>query len=130
MGKIKDQYVAIAKLEEFQQQKMSSPSKTDFPSTLFLTWPTSKFGRFYNTPFCLGILYQLSLFWISVAVVTSIKDAYAEEFKIKKCIAENVAHSDTRQMLDFHKISWVHQVCLTANVKLELESLLVETGQR
>ena len=65
-----------------------------------------------------------------VAVVSSIKEAYTEELQVKKCIAENVAHCQDRQMLDFHKISWVHQVCVTSAIKLQLESLLVETGQR
>jgi hypothetical protein len=49
---------------------------------------------------------------------------------MKKCIAENVAHCQKKQMLDLHKIAWVHQVYVTPDVKLHLEALLVETGQR
>ena len=45
MEKIRDQYTALGKLEEFQQQRMSSPNDEDIHATLFLTWPTSKFGN-------------------------------------------------------------------------------------
>lgn len=108
MDKIRDQYVALEKLEEFHQQKVGSTSKNNSISALFLTWPTTKF----------------------VTVVTSVREAFAEELQLKKSIAENVAHCQERQMLDFHKIAWVHQVCVTPDIKLQLESLLVETGQR
>ncbi|XP_046440900.1 cyclin-dependent kinase 2-interacting protein-like [Daphnia pulex] len=107
LEKIRDQYVALEKLGELQQ-KMGSSTSDSSTFVLFLTWSTSKF----------------------VAVVTLIKDAFAKELQVKKCIAENVAHCQQKQMLDLHKISWVHQVYVTPDVKLQLESLLVETGQR
>ena len=45
MTKVKDQYSALNKLEEFQQAKQSLNSQEN-PSLLFLTWPTIKFGIF------------------------------------------------------------------------------------
>lgn len=53
-----------------------------------------------------------------------------EEFQLKKSIAENIAHCEKKQLLDFYNISWIHQVYVSHAVKLQLESLLVETGQR
>lgn len=136
MGKIKDQFVAIEKLAEFQQQRAPS-NASDPPSTLFFTWKASRFGipllYLHFTLFTCDLVQLIRLFYkflFPVKVATTINDAFHEEFKIKKCIAENIAHCEDRQMLDFHKIAWVHQACLTPDVKLQLESLLVETGQR
>ena len=69
-------------------------------------------------------------FFLLGLVVTAIKNAYAEELKVKKCIAEKVAHSPDRETINFHKIAWVYQIHLTPSIKMKLESLLVETGQR
>ncbi|XP_045034005.1 cyclin-dependent kinase 2-interacting protein [Daphnia magna] len=107
MEKIQDQYKALEKLGELHK-KIGSNITSDFTPLMFLTWPNSKF----------------------VLVVTAIKDAFNEELQLKKCIAENVAHCQQKQMLDLHKIAWVHQVYVTSATKLQLESLLVETGQR
>ncbi|XP_057377259.1 cyclin-dependent kinase 2-interacting protein-like [Daphnia carinata] len=107
MEKIQDQYTALEKLGELQK-KIGSNITRDSTPLMFLTWPNSKF----------------------VVVVTAIKDAFDKELQLKKCIAENVAHCQQKQMLDLHKIAWVHQVYVTSTTKLQLEALLVETGQR
>ncbi len=134
MDKIRDQYVALEKLEEFHQQKVGSTSKNNSISALFLTWPTTKFGTNFLLnlkTLIFAILFDLRIIkFFLVTVVTSVREAFAEELQLKKSIAENVAHCQERQMLDFHKIAWVHQVCVTPDIKLQLESLLVETGQR
>ena len=62
--------------------------------------------------------------------MSSISSAYTEETKIKKCIAENIAHCDHRETINLHKIAWVHEVCLLPAIKLQLESLLKETGHQ
>lgn len=48
MEKVKDQYLALAKLEEFQQAKQLTNSQEN-PPPVFLTWPTLKFGTLHET---------------------------------------------------------------------------------
>ncbi len=128
LEKIRDQYVALEKLGELQQ-KMASSTSDSSTFVLFLTWSTSKFGNHYSFSTYITMLI-FCCYECIVAVVTLIKDAFAKELQVKKCIAENVAHCQQKQMLDLHKIAWVHQVYVTPDFKLQLESLLVETGQR
>jgi len=99
MGKIRDQLTALAKLEDFQKKG------TDVQTILFNSLPTSDFSK----------------------IVEEIKNAYTEELKIKKCIAENVAHSLTRDEINFHGIAWSYQTSITSVIKCKLESLLIET---
>lgn len=127
MEKIQDQYKALEKLGELHK-KIGSNITSDFTPLMFLTWPNSKFGnKRFSTHYGDE---QGNNFYRLVLVVTAIKDAFNEELQLKKCIAENVAHCQQKQMLDLHKIAWVHQVYVTSATKLQLESLLVETGQR
>jgi len=101
MGKIQDQYIALARLEDFQRKG------TDVPTILFNSIPTPEFSR----------------------IVEEIKNAYTEELKIKRCIAENVAHCSTREEINFYGVGWSYQTSITAIIKRKFESLLIETDQ-
>jgi len=124
MGKIRDQYTAVGKLEGYQQP---STEEGQLPHLMFLTWPALRFGN--NLNFNNRIKHS-KMYRFTEKVVTDIKNAYEDELKVKKCIGENVAHCTDRETLNFHKISWVYQVNLSPTIKLQLESLLAETGQR
>ena len=65
MEKIRDQYVALEKLEEFHQQKMGSTLNDSTSAVLFLTWPASQFGNNFDllcfAHFCLSLNYIFAL---------------------------------------------------------------------
>ena len=62
-------------------------------------------------------------------IVEEIKNAYTEELKIKRCIAENVAHCSTREEINFYGVGWSYQTSITAIIKRKFESLLIETDR-
>jgi len=99
IGKTQDQYVALTKLEDFQRKG------TDVAPILFNTCPTARFSE----------------------IVEEIKESYTEELKIKKCTAENVAHCEQREEINFCSIAWIHQNSVTPSTKSKLESFFIET---
>jgi len=102
MERIKDQMVAVAKLDQYQQQR----ANVSDPLPLFITWPADRFGQ----------------------VVDEIREAYDKELRLKRCVAENVAHCNDRETINLHKIAWVYQIYLPASVRFNVESLLAETS--
>ena len=55
---------------------------------------------------------------------------YKAELSVKEIIAQNVAHSPSRDILMFYSAAWLHQVYIPDRATLLLESMLTETGHR
>jgi len=66
--------------------------------------------------------------FFSGQVVDEIREAYDKELRLKRCVAENVAHCNDRETINLHKIAWVYQIYLPASVRFNVESLLAETS--
>ncbi|XP_018567174.1 cyclin-dependent kinase 2-interacting protein-like [Anoplophora glabripennis] len=62
--------------------------------------------------------------------VIDIANAYIAEFKLKKLVLENIAHSKNKHEAMFYAACWAHQTRITSSINVTLEALLVETGFR
>ncbi|KAK6180945.1 hypothetical protein SNE40_008906 [Patella caerulea] len=60
--------------------------------------------------------------------VSEICEMFEKELKLKKCLIENIAHSDTRKLLMFYSAAWIHQPYISTQLDFLVDSLLLETG--
>ncbi|KAK4885949.1 hypothetical protein RN001_002220 [Aquatica leii] len=65
-----------------------------------------------------------------VELVEAIAEAYKAEFKVKKFVLENIAHSRNKNEIMFYAVCWTHQQNINSEINLKLEMLLTETGHR
>ncbi|KAK7488625.1 hypothetical protein BaRGS_00020078 [Batillaria attramentaria] len=65
---------------------------------------------------------------VQLATFDGLHKMYAKELSLKKQIAQNIAHSSSRELLTFYSVAWLHEPYI--NSQLPLESLLLETGHR
>ncbi|XP_016021487.2 cyclin-dependent kinase 2-interacting protein isoform X2 [Rousettus aegyptiacus] len=75
---------------------------------LFHTWPTAHF-------------YEVS---------RQLSDMYGKELRLKRAIAEELAHSTDHDLTLNYLSLWLHQPYVDGDSKLLLESMLLETGHR
>ncbi|XP_071080068.1 cyclin-dependent kinase 2-interacting protein-like [Haliotis cracherodii] len=57
-------------------------------------------------------------------------EMYLSELKLKKSIAENVAHAESRQIMMFYSAAWIHQPYVEDSAQMLMESLITETGHK
>ncbi|XP_012579826.1 PREDICTED: cyclin-dependent kinase 2-interacting protein [Condylura cristata] len=75
---------------------------------LFHTWPTAHF-------------YEVS---------RRLSDMYGRELRLKRAITDELAHTEARGLALCYLSMWLHQPYVQSDSKLQLESLLLETGHR
>lgn len=75
---------------------------------LFHTWPTAHF-------------YEVS---------RQLSDMYGTELRLKRTIAEELAHTTDHDLTLSYLSLWLHQPYVESDSKLLLESMLLETGHR
>ena len=60
--------------------------------------------------------------------LSSISDCYRQELTLKRCLCREVAHADSREMMMFYSVSWMHQPYIHDLSTDLLQALLKETG--
>ncbi|XP_071568561.1 cyclin-dependent kinase 2-interacting protein-like [Temnothorax nylanderi] len=98
----------VGNLDQIKHQLISVTALHKTADKLFITWPTTKFGE----------------------VAETIYKAYHVEAKLKRKLLENVAHNYTDSWKMLHLAAWVYEPSLTEDLKVLLDSLLIETGHR
>ncbi|XP_056248953.1 cyclin-dependent kinase 2-interacting protein isoform X1 [Seriola aureovittata] len=92
----------IQDLEEFQ----FGPEGRKCP--LFHTWNTKQFKLLS------GVLWE----------------AFSQELKLKQTILQELAHTETSDLCMVYLSCWLHQPFIPPQIRLTLESVLLETGHR
>lgn len=59
-----------------------------------------------------------------------LSDMYGKELRLKRAIAEELAHSTDHDLTLSYLSLWLHQPYVDGDSKLLLESMLLETGHR
>ncbi|MEE6493704.1 hypothetical protein FKM82_016922 [Ascaphus truei] len=102
MEKLSSTLKGICELESYQYSGgVSKP-------TLFHTWPTTFF-------------YDTSL---------KMSEMYKKEVSLKRTIVGEIAHTSDQDLLMVYLSCWLYQPYIDHNVKVLLESMLLETGHR
>ncbi|XP_046545122.1 cyclin-dependent kinase 2-interacting protein-like [Haliotis rubra] len=65
-----------------------------------------------------------------VITMDQLIEMYLSELKLKKSIAENVAHAENRQTMMFYSAAWIHQPYVEDSAQMLVESLITETGHK
>lgn len=102
MEKLSSTTKGICELENYHYREESSRSP------LFHTWPTAFF-------------YEVS---------HRLSEAYRKELLLKHTIGAELAHTVDRNLSLTYLSMWLHQPYIESDSKLQLESMLLETGHR
>ncbi|EDL18653.1 RIKEN cDNA 2810452K22, isoform CRA_a, partial [Mus musculus] len=102
MEKLSSTTKGICELENYHYREESSRPP------LFHTWPTAFF-------------YEVS---------RRLSEAYKKELLLKHTIGAELAHTADRNLSLTYLSMWLHQPYIESNSKLQLESMLLETGHR
>lgn len=92
----------ICELEAFQYGEKGRPAP------LFLTWSTQQFAE----------------------VSSKLYESYKQELALKQTILQELAHTSNADLSMVYLSSWLYQPYIEDSGKLQLESLLLETGHR
>ncbi|XP_067681624.1 cyclin-dependent kinase 2-interacting protein-like [Haliotis asinina] len=65
-----------------------------------------------------------------VVTMDQLIEMYLSELKLKKSIAENVAHAENRQTMMFYSAAWIHEPYVEDSAQMLVESLITETGHK
>ncbi|KAF5276784.1 hypothetical protein FQA39_LY18548 [Lamprigera yunnana] len=65
-----------------------------------------------------------------VELIEQVCEAYKAEFKVKKFVLENIAHSHNNSEIMFYTVCWTHQQNINSGINMKVETLLTETGHR
>ena len=77
------------------------------------------------------MLFYCFLFLLfSVTAFTEVAEMYSKELKLKQCIGENICHGKDRETIMFYNAAWVHEPYIESDMKLLLESMLLETKHK
>ncbi|XP_071972318.1 cyclin-dependent kinase 2-interacting protein [Engystomops pustulosus] len=102
MEKLTSTFKGVCDLEAYQ-------CSGDIPRPiLFHTWPTNLF-------------YETSL---------KMSEMYKKEISLKKTIVGEIAHTSDQDLLMVYLSCWLYQPFIDNNIKVLLESMLLETGHR
>jgi len=74
--------------------------------------------------FCFFVLFM------AAEVSSKLYESYKQELALKKTILQELAHTSNTDLSMVYLSSWLYQPYIDDSVKLLLESLLLETGQR
>ncbi|XP_076777249.1 cyclin-dependent kinase 2-interacting protein [Arvicanthis niloticus] len=102
MEKLSSTTKGICELENYHSREASSQPP------LFHTWPTAFF-------------YEVS---------HRLSEAYKKELLLKRTIGAELAHTADRNLSLTYLSMWLHQPYIENDSKLQLESMLLETGHR
>ncbi|XP_060552433.1 cyclin-dependent kinase 2-interacting protein-like [Ruditapes philippinarum] len=108
MEKICDRLCGLSEMSKGVSQLEHHSNHDDDEIILFQTWNVDRFAT----------------------VFTEISEMYSKELKLKQCISENICHGNDRQTIMFYNAAWVHEPYIESNMKLLLESMLVETKHK
>ncbi|KAG7238049.1 hypothetical protein INR49_031403, partial [Caranx melampygus] len=128
MERLKTSQQGIQDLEEFQF------GPTGKKSPLFHTWSTQQFGEhtqvMTSQPPVINLVIDLLTDLISGQSSGVLYEAFSQELKLKQTILQELAHTVTSDLCMVYLSCWLHQPFIPPQVRLTLESVLLETGHR
>lgn len=120
----------IQDLEEFQFGLKGRQSP------LFHTWSTQQFGEHtcvmtsQPLPPVINLVIDLLIDLVSGQSSGVLYEAFSQELKLKQTILQELAHTVTSDLCMVYLSCWLHQPFIPPQVRLTLESVLLETGHR
>ncbi|XP_030071132.1 cyclin-dependent kinase 2-interacting protein [Microcaecilia unicolor] len=101
MAKLSSTFKGICDLQTYQHGDIQR-------TPLFHTWPIPYF-------------YEISL---------KMSEMYKQEWLLKEIIMQELAHNTDQDLMMVYLSAWLHQPYLENNIRVLLESMLLETGHR